>query len=357
MVLASVTHHSFQVGTVHDVLRSQRPVASIREEVEQAQHVGLRAQEPPLPGTRLGTLPEPEAQGRAATVGYVAAPGAPLLAWPSLAAGDAIDDTSVYFLLEMALKTPGEVERMRRVERRRLAKEKEEKEQEEKHEKERKKAEVEETIARLTAEFWRERSQASSSSQRKRKKRKKKMLPRGGSSCGRVRRRQRQWHVPGWFPGFGASHAVFSSIVGRPDLPDLLVGMDGAPRVMFPSVVARPRMLCIMAGTDQKDSSLRASAWITSSSSACCCSCKPRTLRPVYVHAQAHVLHAVRPQRFFLDDCDELFPVWLFLAVSEIQRTLPMNISSEMLWRAHPGDFGQESWIQRFLSLNTLELL
>ena len=144
--------------------------------------------------------------------------------------------------------------------------------------------------------------------------------------------------------------------MGRPDFPGLLVGMDSAPRVMFPSVVARPRMLCIKAGMDQKDSSLRASrrtlatlwlhtalfpcnicAWITSSSSACCCSCTPRTLRPVYVLAQAHYLLALRPPRFFLDYCDELFPVWLFLAESENQRTLPLNISSEMLWRAHPG--------------------
>ena len=73
---------------------------------------------------------------------------------------------------------------------------------------------MEETIARLTAEFWRERSQASSSSQRRRKKRKKRKLPR----CGRARRRHRQWHVPGWFSGFGASHAVFPSSVGRPEL-------------------------------------------------------------------------------------------------------------------------------------------
>ena len=45
--------------------------------------------------------------------------------------------------------------------------------------------EVQETIARLTGEYLRELSQASSSS---------------GSSCGRARRRHRQWHVPSWFP-------------------------------------------------------------------------------------------------------------------------------------------------------------
>ena len=68
--------------------------------------------------------------------------------------GDAIDDTSVRFLLEMALLSPDEVEQLRRAERRKLAREKEEKELEEKREKERQKAEVKETIARLTAEFF-----------------------------------------------------------------------------------------------------------------------------------------------------------------------------------------------------------
>ena len=70
------------------------------------------------------------------------------------------------------------------------------------------------------------------------------------------------------FPIFGASHAVFPSIAGRPELPGLMVGIDvkdslmcyavfaggDASCVVSPSVVARPRMLCIMAGMDQKDS-------------------------------------------------------------------------------------------------------
>ena len=77
----------------------------------------------------------------------------------------------------------------------------------------------------------------------------------------------RQWHVPGWFSGFGASRAVFPSIVGRPELPGLVVGMDekdcftcyagcaggDAPRVLFPTVVDRPRMLGIMAVMERKD--------------------------------------------------------------------------------------------------------
>ena len=65
---------------------------------------------------------------------------------------------------------------------------------------------------------------------------------------------------------------LFPSVVGRPVLTGLMVGMDvkdsslcfaglagsDTPHVMFPSGVARPRMPCIMAVMDQKDSSIRA---------------------------------------------------------------------------------------------------
>ena len=192
MALAAATHHSAQ------------PRA--KEGVEGETNDAPRRPKPPLPGTRPEPLEEvSEPQVRAATVGYVAAAGAPLLAVPSLGGGDAIDDTSVHFLLEMALLSPEEVEQLRRAERRKLAREKEEKELEEKREKERQKAKVKETIARLTAEFFRVHSQASSSAQRKRKKRKKKKLPRGGHAhC-----RHRLWHVR-------APHAVFPSFGGRP---------------------------------------------------------------------------------------------------------------------------------------------
>ena len=59
-----------------------------------------------------------DGRNAAVMVGCVTA-GAPLLAVPALVGGDAIDDTSVGFLLEMALKTPEQVERMSRVERKR----------------------------------------------------------------------------------------------------------------------------------------------------------------------------------------------------------------------------------------------
>ena len=55
-----------------------------------------------------------------------------LLVVPELRGGDATDDTSAHFLLEMAMKTPEQVERLRTAERRKLARENEEEEQEKK---------------------------------------------------------------------------------------------------------------------------------------------------------------------------------------------------------------------------------
>ena len=81
---------------------------------------GLRAQKPPLPGKRPGLPPEPEPLGGAVTVGYVAAP-APLLAVPLLAsaAGEAVDHSTLQFLLKHAIETKKaleEEERRRKVE-------------------------------------------------------------------------------------------------------------------------------------------------------------------------------------------------------------------------------------------------
>ena len=136
-VLATVFHHSYpKVDTAHDGLRAQRTVTSTREGEVHEKHAGLRAQNRPLPGTRPGVLPDPEPQVRAATAGCVAAAGAPLLTVPSFGGSDAIDDTSVHFLLEMALLSPDEVEQLRRAERK-LAREKEEEEREEKRTKSR----------------------------------------------------------------------------------------------------------------------------------------------------------------------------------------------------------------------------
>ena len=113
MVLSAAVHHSFDKVAAGE--KYQRPRGQKTD--------------------RAGVRPEPldevsESQVQAATVGYVAAAGAPLLAVPSLGGGAAIDDTSAHFLLEMALLSPVKVEQLRRAERRKLAREREEKERE-----------------------------------------------------------------------------------------------------------------------------------------------------------------------------------------------------------------------------------
>ena len=64
-------------------------------------------------------------------VGYVAPAGVPLLTVPSLGGGDAMDDTSIHFLLEMALLSPEEVEQLRKAEKRKLAREEKERKEKE----------------------------------------------------------------------------------------------------------------------------------------------------------------------------------------------------------------------------------
>ena len=96
MALAEYTHHASRGQTK----------ARAREGVEHEKYEGLRAQKPPLPGKRPGVPPEPEPRGGAVTVGYVAAP-APPLAVPLLAsaAGEAVDHSTLQFLLKHAIET------------------------------------------------------------------------------------------------------------------------------------------------------------------------------------------------------------------------------------------------------------
>ena len=144
MELAAALHHSRDVGL--------------------GLYAGLRAQKTASTGQRPGVLTEPEPQGVAVTVGYVAAP-VPLLAVPLLAgaAGEAVDDRTLRFLLGRSLA---------------------EKEEEEK----RRKAELEEFCQGSLA-----RARELYGSKRKRKKRRKRRTPRTSSLPGRARRRQRQW--------------------------------------------------------------------------------------------------------------------------------------------------------------------
>ena len=64
--------------------------------------------------------------------------------------------------------------------------------------------------------------------QRKRKKRRKRRTPRtsSNSSCGRARRRQRQWHVLGWFYWYLSPRAVFLSVVAWSQMFGIMAGMD-----------------------------------------------------------------------------------------------------------------------------------
>ena len=152
MDLAAALHHSRDVGL--------------------GTNDGLRAQTTASSGKRPGVLTEPEPQGGAVTVGYVAAP-VPTLALSVLAgsAGEAVDDRSLRFLLGRSLA------------------EKEEEEEEEKRRKEK----VEFCQASLA------RARELYGSKRKRKKRRKRRTPQTSSRSlhGGARRQKRQWHVSG----------------------------------------------------------------------------------------------------------------------------------------------------------------
>ena len=98
------------------------------------------------------------------------------------------------------------------------------------------------------------------------------------SSCGRARRRQRQWFVSRWLRWFSSSRAVSPSSDGKLMLSSIMGAMDekdtyavaapvvdsgggmcyagiagcGSPRGMFPSVVVFPKMVHIVAGMTRR---------------------------------------------------------------------------------------------------------
>ena len=205
MELATALHHSAQ--------RVEAP----REGVEHEKHVGLRAQKPPLPGTRPGVLLDPEPQVRAATVGYVAT-GAPSLS-VVLVPDMMHDDGTVQYLLQQSL-----LARQAELDRRKRRVEEEEKKAKEKEEE--RKQKVLDSLEQKLQQMLHE-SSSSAVQKRKRKKRRKRRTPRTSSrsSCGRAFRRQRQWHVPG-SPGDFLLRAVFPSIVVRREMPCIMAGMD-----------------------------------------------------------------------------------------------------------------------------------
>ena len=168
MVLAEACHHSS--GSFPPTLKERRMAGQVAYEALRGQRTARTA------GLHPDELVEPGVQGRLVAHSRPGCGGAPSPSLPHLAGGDTLDDTSVHFLLEMALLSPEEVEQLRQAEKRKLAREEKEKEEKKRREKER-----QELFARLTAEYLNSLSQSSSStSQRRRKKRKKKKLPKGG---------------------------------------------------------------------------------------------------------------------------------------------------------------------------------
>ena len=95
MALAEFTHHSSRG------LRTARAW----EEVENATHNGLRALKTPPPGERPGCFSDPRPQRSDRTVRHSAGE-APSVLPPSLAdaAADAVDHSSLAFLLKVALQ-------------------------------------------------------------------------------------------------------------------------------------------------------------------------------------------------------------------------------------------------------------
>ena len=112
MALAAATHHSAQQNAAS---RGPKTGARAREGVEHVQHDGLRAQKPPLPGVRPGSLFDPGPQRSDRTVRHSAG-DAPLLVVPALRGDDGVDGTTLRFLLEqnLSLKKKQEEERRRR---------------------------------------------------------------------------------------------------------------------------------------------------------------------------------------------------------------------------------------------------
>ena len=102
MALAAATHHSAQQNAAP---RGPKTGARAREGVEHEQHDGPRAQKPPLPGVRPGSLFDPGPQRSARTVRRSAGDGLPTPGLPVLAgaSGEAVDASTLRFLAAAVL--------------------------------------------------------------------------------------------------------------------------------------------------------------------------------------------------------------------------------------------------------------
>ena len=119
MALAAATHHSAQQNAAP---RGPKTGARAREGVEHEQHDGLRAQKPPLPGVRPGSLFDPGPQRSDRTVRRSAGDGLPTPGLPVLAgaSGEAVDASTLRFLPAAALEDLRKLEeevRRRKVEK------------------------------------------------------------------------------------------------------------------------------------------------------------------------------------------------------------------------------------------------
>ena len=94
-------------------------MARVGEGVEHEQHDGLRAQKPPLPGVRPGSLLDPGPQRSDRTVRHSAGE-APLLVVPALRSDDGVDGPTLRFLLEQDLSLKKKQEEEEEKERKRL---------------------------------------------------------------------------------------------------------------------------------------------------------------------------------------------------------------------------------------------
>ena len=206
MALAEMTHHTAPRGPT---------MARVGEGVEHEQLDGLRAQKPPLPGVRPGSLFDPGPQRSDRTVRHSAG-DTPLLVVPALRGDDGVDGTTLRFLLEQNLSL-------------KKRQEEEEKEREWREQRKVMKAEFMALMALpsftpLQESRTRELVEAleahdackpsSGSSRRKRKKRKKRRLPRVPRHGGR-RLRAHAARVPAVLRVPGASVSVPRQSVGH----------------------------------------------------------------------------------------------------------------------------------------------
>ena len=222
MVLAEACHHSS--GSFPPTLKERRMASQDAYDALQGQNTARTV------GTRPAPLAEAAGpQVRAATVGYVAAAGAPLLSVPLLAGGDGLGNTSVRWLLKVALKKKKEEEEERKVQERK------ERVMRDIH----RKIHANEEVSEAEWAAWRAWHGIGSSSsggqkrkRKKRRKRRKRKLPRSPRPLVRA----------AFVDDSGSGTHVMLGFPG-----------DVSPRAVFLRS-RQAQMRCIMASLDQKDS-------------------------------------------------------------------------------------------------------